>query len=132
VYGLSAEEHVNYARENEKAGVREVNAGVPADRAGGTQEPQQNRPVTRSQEFSCLVLAAAVGADLPQQAIDQLPGITWFDQHTGVSKDRVLLAQQVPAREARLIAGDLDVSGRFGRHDQITSSPAAAPPAFTP
>ena len=65
-----------------------------------------------------------MGADLPQQAIDQLPGITWFDQHTGVSKDRVLLADQVPAREARLIAGDLDVSERFGRHDQITSSPS--------
>jgi hypothetical protein len=122
MHGLPAEEHVNHAGKDEEARVSEVDVSVPADWATGTHQPLQDRPVTRPQEFGSFVLTAAMGVDLSQEAIDQLPGITWFDPHTGVGKDRVLPADQVPAREARLIAGDLDVSARFVRHDQITSS----------
>jgi len=86
-----------------------MDMSIPPNGAAGTQQAEQDWPATWPEEFGCLVLAAAVGADSPQQAVDQLPGITWFDPHTGVSKDRALPADQVPAREARLIACDLNV-----------------------
>jgi len=100
LHGLPAEKHVNHTGKHEEASVCEVDARVPLDWAAGTQQPQQDLPVARSEELGCFVLSAAVSADLPQQAIYQLPGIRRFDPHTGVCKDRVLPAYQVAAREA--------------------------------
>jgi hypothetical protein len=74
-----------------------VDVRIPSDRAAGAQQPFQHRAVTCAQQFGRLVLAAATGADLPQEVVDQLPRITRFDPHTGVRKDLVLPADQVSA-----------------------------------
>jgi hypothetical protein len=50
--------------------------------------------------------------------LDQLRGSLWLEANAGVGKDGAMsAADQVSAREARLIAGDFDVSP----HDHILS-----------
>jgi len=82
---------------------------IAMDGTAGSEQPQQNWSPAGAQDFGRLVLAAAAGAEFPQQMLQQLGGRGGLDANAGVGEDRAGCgADQVSAGEAGLVAGDLD------------------------